>query len=148
MKSDNIYVGQCDPYFMVQWLCLISQWLFDNRNVISWILVPCDMMADLKIYACQLDLYFMVQWFFLVFQSLFDGEIWILVPCDIKSNLKIYVGHCDLHFTVQWVYLVFRRLFHRECHTLTSVWPVDWHINISRSVWLNVTYISSFGDFA
>ena len=56
MKSDlNIYVGQCDPYFMVQRLLLISRspW----RNVIPWILIPCDMKIDLKIYVGQCDIF-------------------------------------------------------------------------------------------
>ena len=49
MSDLSIYVGQCDPYFMVQWLHLISQRLFDGEIVIPYILVCHDMKIDLKI---------------------------------------------------------------------------------------------------
>ena len=47
------------------------------RNVIPWILIPCDKKSDLKIYVCQCDLYFMVQSLCLIPQRLFDYALYL-----------------------------------------------------------------------
>ena len=106
-----------EDYLIMPYISMTILW----RNVIPWILVPCDMKAELKIYSCQCDLYFMVQSFLLIFWRLWWTNIipWVLlVPYDTKSNLKIYVGHCDLHFPVQWFYLISQRLFDIEMSNL------------------------------
>ena len=69
-------VGHCDPYFMVQWFCLISWRLFDVWTSYFGITSPCDPTFDLKINVGHCDLYFMVRWFCLISPRLFDE--WVI----------------------------------------------------------------------
>ena len=102
--------GQHDPYFTVQWFCLISWRLFDVWTSYFGIMSQ----YDLKINVGHCDLYFMVQWFCLISWKLFD--VWtsyfgIMSQYDPTFDLKINAGHCDLYFTVQWFCLIIWRLF-------------------------------------
>ena len=63
--------GQHDPYFMVQWFCLISWKLFDVWTSYFEIMSQYDPTCDLKINVGYWDLYFMVQWFCLISWRLF-----------------------------------------------------------------------------
>ena len=58
--------GQQDPYFTVQWFCLISWRLFDVWTSYFGIMSQYDLTYDLKINVGHCDLYFMVQWFCLI----------------------------------------------------------------------------------
>ena len=105
--------GQHDPYFTVQWFCLISWILFDVWTSYFGIMSQYDLTCDLKINIGHCDLYFMVQWFCLISWRLFD--VWtsyfgIMSQYDLTFDLKINVGHCDLYFMVQWFCLIFWRL--------------------------------------
>ena len=65
-------VGHCDPYFMVEWFCLISWRLFDVWTSYFGIMSQYDPTFDLKIKVSRCDLYFMVQGFCLIPPRLFD----------------------------------------------------------------------------
>ena len=106
--------GQHDPYFMVQWFCLISWRLFDVSTSHFGIMSQYDLTCDLKINVGHCDLYFMVQWSCLISRRLFD--VWtsyfgIISQYGRTFDLKINVGQCDLYFMVQWFCLIFWRLF-------------------------------------
>ena len=64
--------GQHDLYFTVQWFCLISWRLFDERTSYFGIMNQYNPRFDLKINVGHCDLYFMVQWFCFVSWRLFD----------------------------------------------------------------------------
>ena len=66
----------------------------------------------------------------------------ILVPCDPIIDVKIYLCWCDLYFMVQWFCLISWILFLEyylldKCHTwdISSMWPNEWLLTISRSLW-------------
>ena len=106
--------GQHDPYFTVQWFCLISWRLFDVWTSYFGIMSQYDLTCDLRINVGHYDLYFTVQWFCLISWRLFD--VWtsyfgIMSQYHWMVDLKINVGHCDLYFIVQWFCLIFWRVF-------------------------------------
>ena len=51
--TSNINLGCSDPYFVVQWFCLISWRPFDVWTSYFGIMSHCDPMFDLKIYVGQ-----------------------------------------------------------------------------------------------
>ena len=59
----------------------------------------------------------------------------ILVPCDPIIDVKIYLCWCDLYIMVQWFCLEYYLL--DKCHTwdISSMWPNEWPLTISRSLW-------------
>ena len=62
----------------------------------------------------------------------------ILLPCDPMNDHLLYLGHCDLYFMVQWFCLISWILYLLDkCHTwdITSMWPNEWPLTISRSLW-------------
>ena len=63
---------QHDPYFTIQWFCLISWKLFDLWISLIKIMSQYDPTFDLKINVSHCDLYFMVEWFCLISSRLFD----------------------------------------------------------------------------
>ena len=110
----KIYVGHCDLYFMVQWLCLVSWTLFSGWTSCFWSMNQFDPTFDLKINVGHCNLYFMVQWLWLIAWRLF--RVWtslfgIMNQYDLTHDLKINVGHCDLYFMVQWFCVISQRLF-------------------------------------
>ena len=69
-----------------------------RRNIIPWILVPCDTKSNLKIYLGHCDLHFTVQWFYLISRRLFDREMSYLdfnFHVTRWFDIKIYLGQCD-----------------------------------------------------
>ena len=61
--------GQHDPYFTVQWFCLIFWRLFDIWTSYFVIMSQYDLTCDLKIYVGHRDLYFMVSDFALYLED-------------------------------------------------------------------------------
>ena len=132
----KINVGHCDPYFMIQWFCLISWRLFDVWISYFRIMSRYDLTFDLKINVGCFDLYFMVQWFCIISWSLFD--IWtpyfgIMNQYDPVFDLKIIVGCCDLYFMVHILKTVCCMNF--MLHDYESVWSEIWPQNKCRSLW-------------
>ena len=133
-------IGHCDPYFMVQWFCLISWGLFDVWTSLFGIMSQYDQTFDLKINVGHCDLYFMVQLFCVISWKLFD--VWTLYfgivgQYDPTFDLKINVGHCDLYFMVQWFWLVPKTIWWMNIilWDCGSVWPHIWPQNKCRSLW-------------
>ena len=62
----KIFVGRCDLYFNVHWICLISWRLFDVWTSYFGIMSQYDTKFDLEINVGHCELYFMIQWFCLI----------------------------------------------------------------------------------
>ena len=98
----KIFVGHCDLYFMVQWICLISWRLFDVWTSFFEIMSQYDTTFDLEINVGHCELYFIIQWFYFISQIVFDGWMtyfWKMSKCITTFDLKINLGHSDLYFT-------------------------------------------------
>ena len=82
---------QHDPYFMVQWFCLISWRLFDVWTSYFKIMSQYYPMCDLKINVGHNDLYFMVQWFCLISWRLYvydhhTSGLWVSMTQCLTSK--------------------------------------------------------------
>ena len=115
-------VGHCDPYFMVQWFCLISWRLFDVWTSLFGIIIQYDQTFDLKVTVGHCDLYFMVQWFCIISWKLFD--IWksyfgimgqMFWPQNkYRSLWPIFHGPVILPYiskTIWWMSVIFSDIF-------------------------------------
>ena len=122
--------GQQDPYFTVQWFCLISWRLFDVWTSYFGIMSQYDLTCDLKINVGHCDLYFMVQWFCLISRMLFD--VWtsyfgIMSQYDRTFDIKINVGHWPMfHGPVILPYI------------LKTIWCMNFILRDYESVWHNI----------
>ena len=127
----KINVSHSDPYFMVQWFCLIYLRLFGRWASYFHIMRQCDPTFDLRINIAQHDLYFMFQWFHLVSWRLFDGwtsNFWILCQCDTTFGLKINVDHNDLYFHVPVILP----------YILKTIWGMSIIIPYNERIWPNL----------
>ena len=61
----------------------------------------------------------------------------ILLPCDPIIDVKIYLFWCDLYFMVHDFALYLEYFLLDKCHTwdISSMWPNEWPLTISRSLW-------------
>ena len=109
----KINVCLCDPYFMVQWLCLIPWRLFHVWTSLFGIMNQYDPTHDLKLNVGHHDLYFIGQCFYVICWRLFDvwtSSLGIMGQYDQTFDLKINICHCDLYFMVHWFCLISQRL--------------------------------------
>ena len=106
-------VGHCDPYFMVQWFCLISWKPFDVWTSYFGIMSQYDPTFDLKINVGHCDLYFMVQWFCLISPRLFGERGGSVVECrtperEVRGSRPTAAVLCPWasHFTPRKYWLI------------------------------------------
>ena len=151
-------VDHCDPYFIVQWFCLITWRLFYVWTSLFGIMSQYDTTFDLKVNVGHCDLYFMVQWFCVISWKLFD--VWtsyfeIVGQYDPTFDLKnkcrslwpIFHGPVILPYiskTIWWMSVIFSvnetvwpRL--RPQNKYRSTWPI-FHglvilLNIFKIIW-------------
>ena len=109
-------------------------------NVTPRILLPCDPMNDHLLYLGQCDLYFMVQWFFLISWILFVGSMshlgYYFLVTRLLTSKYISVGVTYISWFSDFaLYLEYYLL--DKCHTwdITSMWPNEWPLTVSRSLW-------------
>ena len=106
----QIFVGHCDLYFMVHWICSLSWRLFDVWTSYFQIMSQYVTSFALEINVGHYDLYFMVQWFCLISYIVFDkwmSYFWKMSQCNTTFDLKINLCHSDLYFMVQWFLFFF-----------------------------------------
>ena len=123
--------GQPDPYFTVQWFCLISWRLFDVWTSYFGIMGQCDLTFDLKINVGLCDLYFMAQWFCLIHVSWRLFDVWTsLFGIMNKYNLiwPVFHGPVILCYILKTIWCVNIILL-----DYGSVWPDIWPQNKCRS---------------
>ena len=112
--------GQHDPYFTVQWFCLLSWRLFDLCTSYFGSMNQYDPTFDFKINVGHCDLYFMVQWVCITSWRLFD--VWtsyfrIMGQYDPTFDLKINVGCVTyISWASDFVLYLQHYLMH-ECHS-------------------------------
>ena len=129
--------GQQDPYFMIQWFCLICWRLFDVWTSYFGIMSQYDLTCDPKINVGHCDLYFMVQWVCLISWRLFDvwtpylwnyESVWHKNKC--RSLWPIFHGPVILPYILKAIWCMNIILWNYE-----SVWHDIWPQNKCRSLW-------------
>ena len=119
----KIFVGHCDPYFMVQWFCLYLEnySVAEHHTLGLWVSMTRHLTSK---YLWVSDLYFMSHWICLISWK----TVWCMhiILWDYESVwhnicLEINVGHCDLYFMVKWF-----------CHILNSIWWMSYFWKMSQ----------------
>ena len=131
-------VGHCDPYFMVQWFCLIPWKLFDVWTSYFEIMGQYDPTFNLKInvgdwlifHGPVILSYISKTWWMSVIFS--DNEtVW---P---KLWPQMNIGKHYLYFMVKWFCLISSRLFDGWTYSWYngSVWHKDWPHQVYVGQW-------------
>ena len=125
---------QHDPFFTVQWFCLISWRLFDVWTSYFGFVCQYDPTCDLKINVGHCYLYFMVQWFCHILKIVYCMDIILqdyeLVWPDVwpqnkcRSLCPVFHGLVILPYIMKTIWCMNIILWDYE-----SVWPDIWPQN-------------------